>query len=174
MQPVEHFKFCPRCGVARQGEPVIPFRCGACGFLYYFNPTSAANVIITRGDGRVLFITRAKDPEKGKLAFPGGFIDIGERAEDGLRREVREEVGLEIGALEFLCTCQNEYAYRDVCYPVLDLVFTAGIDAGATPQPLDDVAQVDWLEPAEVRPEQLAFPSLRAGLKEFLRRRTLA
>lgn len=169
MSPVDHFKHCPRCGVPRAGEPVIPFHCGTCGFTFYFNPTVAAAVIIVRQDGCVLFITRAKEPAKGKLAFPGGFIDIGERAEDGLRREAREEVGLEIGALEFLCSRPNEYVYKEIAYPVLDLLFTAPVSGEAEAQPLDGVSRVDWLEAAAVAPEELAFPSLRAGLAEFLR-----
>lgn len=153
----------------RAGEPVIPFHCGTCGFTFYFNPTVAAAVIIVRQDGCVLFITRAKEPAKGKLAFPGGFIDIGERAEDGLRREAREEVGLEIGALKFLCSRPNEYVYKEIAYPVLDLLFTAPVSGEAEAQPLDGVSRVDWLEAAAVAPEALAFPSLRAGLAEFLR-----
>ena len=169
MSPVDHFKHCPRCGVPRAGEPVIPFHCGTCGFTFYFNPTVAAAVIIVRQDGCVLFITRAKEPAKGKLAFPGGFIDIGERAEDGLRREAREEVGLEIGALKFLCSRPNEYVYKEIAYPVLDLLFTAPVSGEAEAQPLDGVSRVDWLEAAAVAPEALAFPSLRAGLAEFLR-----
>jgi ADP-ribose pyrophosphatase YjhB (NUDIX family) len=171
MQPVEHFVFCPRCAAPREGGPVTPFRCGACGFVFYFNPTVAAAVIITRPDGRVLFITRAKEPARGKLAFPGGFMDIGERAEDGLRREVREEVGIEIGELDFLCSHQNQYLYETVTYPVLDLLFTAPVTAGQQARALDAVAKVDWLRPEEVGPDLLAFDSLRAGWQEFLRRR---
>jgi ADP-ribose pyrophosphatase YjhB (NUDIX family) len=174
MTPVEHFKHCPRCGAPRSGEPAIPFRCPACGFAYYFNPTVAAAVILTRPDGRVLFITRAKEPARGKLAFPGGFIDIDERAEDGLRREVREEVGLEAGPLEFLCSEQNEYPYQGVRYPVLDLIFAAPVSGSAEARSLDGVAHVEWLEPGDVPLEELAFPSLRAGLQAFLRRRASA
>ncbi len=171
MQPVEHFGFCPRCAAPRQAGPVIPFHCGGCGFVFYFNPTAAAAVILTRPDGRGLFITRAKEPARGKLAFPGGFIDIGESAEDGLRREVREEVGIEIGELEFLCSHQNQYLYATVSYPVLDFLFAAPIADGQEARALDEVSRVQWLKPEEVAPELLAFDSLRAGLREFLKRR---
>lgn len=173
VQPVYHFLYCPKCGARREGEPVIPFHCRPCGFVYYFNPTVAAAVIITRPDGTALFITRAKEPAKGRLAFPGGFIDIGERAEDGLRREVREEVGLEIGPLDFLCSRQNEYFYKDVNYPVLDLLFTAPVATDSKARPLDGVAAVTWLQPETVPLDELAFPSLRAGLEELLRRNSV-
>lgn len=171
MKPVEHFKHCPRCGVPRAGEAVAPFICAACGFVFYFNPTVAAAVIIERADGGVLFITRAKEPAKGKLAFPGGFIDFGERVEDGLRREVREEVGLEIGGLNFLCSLPNDYLYREVAYPVVDLIFTSCCADDQSAAALDGVARCDWLEPRSVTLADLAFPSLRAGLADFLRRK---
>jgi ADP-ribose pyrophosphatase YjhB (NUDIX family) len=67
-------------------------------------------------------------PAKGKLAVPGGFIDIGETAEDGLRREIREEVNLAPGELRYLCTQVNDYVYRDINYPVLDLYFVGRVN----------------------------------------------
>jgi len=171
MRPVEHFKYCPRCGSGLPRDAANPLRCGTCHFLFYFNSTVAAAVILTRADGRVLCITRAKEPALGKLAFPGGFIDIGETAEAGLRREVREEVGLEIGPLEFLCSHPNEYLYQEVSYPVLDLLFTANTDDDGRTVALDGVAAFQWLDADAVRIEDLAFPSLRAGMLAFQRRR---
>ena len=99
--PWQIFRFCPRCGVAR-AEPtgeVAPFRCEACGFLYFFNPAVAVAALILRDDGKALFIRRAKEPAKGRLALVGGFVDVGESAEHALRREVREEVQLELDQL---------------------------------------------------------------------------
>jgi NAD+ diphosphatase len=166
MEPPRHFHFCPRCGQRRaEGEPASPFRCGACAFTYYFSAANATATFIRRDDGRVLFIRRARDPAKGRLAPPGGFVDVGERAEDGARREVREEVGLELAALEFLGSFTNEYHYLDVTYPVLDLFFAAQAVAPGSARSLDDVASLCWLDPLrEVTPAEMAFPSMRAAL----------
>src|SRR6266481_1790133 len=124
MEPYRHFQFCPRCGHA-QTEPQVPkvFRCRACAFQYYFNPAIAVAAFIANAKGHVLFIRRAKDPAEGKLAVPGGFVDIGETAEGALRREVLEEVNLELSSLEFLVSFPNQYHYQDVTYPVVDLFF---------------------------------------------------
>jgi ADP-ribose pyrophosphatase YjhB (NUDIX family) len=146
--------------------PRSPFRCAACGFTLFFNAAIATAVFIRRADGRVLFIRRARDPGKGLLAPPGGFVDIGERAEDAVRREVREEVGLELAAVEFLGSFPNAYLYREVTYPVLDFFFTAVAVRPEAARSLDDVAGLAWLDPgSEVAPEQLAFPSMRQALQ---------
>lgn len=166
--PIDHFRHCPVCGcllAERRGANVI--HCSACGFLYHFNPTVAAGAILVRPDGVALFIRRAKDPCKGKLALPGGFIEIGETAETSLRREVLEEVGLEFGALAYLCSQVNSYDYCSVTYPVLDLFFSAWLEASAEPQALEDVAEICWIHPRRVDPDQIAFPSVREAVRVF-------
>jgi len=171
MSPVTLFKHCPSCGQPRAGASVIPFTCGGCGFVFYFNPTVAAAAIISRGDGKVLFITRAKEPAKGKLAFPGGFIDIGETVEAALRRETLEEVNLEIRDIQLLCSHPNEYEYKGVTYPVLDFLFSARAEAVDHVKALDGVAEFSWRDPNEVELDKLAFPSLREGLRVYLEQR---
>ena len=47
-------------------DEVAPFRCEACGFLYFFNPAVAVAALILRDDGKALFIRRAKEPAKGR------------------------------------------------------------------------------------------------------------
>lgn len=166
MRPSELFRFCPRCAAPRVPENIgqIPLRCVACGFTFFFNPTVASAAWIFGSEGRVLLIRRAKEPAAGKFGIPGGFIDIGETAEEGLRREVREEVGLEIKDIRFLMSCPNMYLYREVTYPVVDLVFTADAINPENAKPLDAVAGIEWKLLAEVDPEELAFPSMRASL----------
>ncbi len=165
MSPPEFFRHCPRCGAA--AGPVSPapnpFHCGACGFRYFFNPTVAVAVFARREDGRTLLIRRARDPGKGRLAPPGGFIDVGETAETAAIRELREEVGLEIGDLGFLCSEPNQYTYEGVTYPVLDFFFTARC-AGTEIPAIDEVAAAEWFDPQEIEPGALAFPSMQCAL----------
>ena len=166
MRPAEHFRYCPRCGVIRADmSPTTPMRCTNCKLTYYFNPTVTAAAFVFDDRDRVLFIRRAKDPAAGMLGVPGGFIDIGETAEEGLRREVREEVGLEIDGVQYLGSCTNEYYYQEVTYPVVDLIFSARAIRPELALPLDAVAGLEWRKVQDVQQEELAFPSLKMGLQ---------
>ena len=170
MQPSLIFRFCPRCGVERSMPTSSePFRCAPCAFLFFFNPAVAAAAILLGPDGRALFIRRAKEPSKGMLGMAGGFIDIGETAEQALRREVREEVNLELESLRFLCSQPNSYAYQEVTYPVLDLFFVATTLKPAEAAALDAVESFCWLDPHAVDPAELAFPSMREAMRVFQR-----
>lgn len=173
MRPLELFEWCPRCGASRPADNrnQSPLRCDRCGLVFFFNPTVAAGAFVADPAGRVLLIRRAKEPSAGKLGVPGGFIDLGESAEDGLRREVREEVGLEIDRLRFLVSFPNAYLYRDVTYPVVDLYFTAAAVNPEAAKPLDGVAGIEWWRPDEVPPGELAFDSVRVALAALLRER---
>jgi ADP-ribose pyrophosphatase YjhB (NUDIX family) len=170
MFPSELFEYCPRCGQRRTpGTPRQPFHCDGCQLHFYFNAALAVAAILLGPDGRILFIRRAKEPAKGKLAVPGGFVDLGETAEAALRREIKEEVNLEVGPLRFLCSAPNEYHYRGVTYPVLDLAFVTRAAALDTIAALDGVESYVWLKPDEVDLPAIAFPSNRKALEEYFR-----
>lgn len=172
MSPASFYHHCPKCGT-RQSAPSTgnTFTCPACKFRLFFNPASAVGVFITRPDGHMLFIVRAQDPGRGKLAPPGGFIDLGETAEAAVCRETREEVGLELEELCFLCSHPNSYLYAEVTYPVLDLFFTARVATTAEAKALEDVTAVRWCDPKEVAAESLAFPSMQFAFRTWRNRK---
>lgn len=60
---------------------------------------TGASIIVEDTQGRILMQQRADD---GTWSYPGGRIEIDETVEDGARREVREECGLEVGELRLL------------------------------------------------------------------------
>lgn len=166
--PIQLFRHCPACGTSlSSSDRATLLQCKSCGFLYHFNPTVAAGVFLVQPRGQVLFIRRAKDPARGKLALPGGFIEIGETAEESLRREILEEVGLEVDSLNYLCSQLNDYFYGGVTYPVLDLFFFSHVGLDSTPVALEDVQSLHWLTPSSVKPDEVAFPSIRKALQVY-------
>ena len=68
---------------------------------YPSRPVVGVGAIITDGD-RVLLVRRGREPSKGLWSIPGGMLELGESLVEGIRREVREEVGLEVRVLEIV------------------------------------------------------------------------
>jgi NADH pyrophosphatase NudC (nudix superfamily) len=172
LEAKELFCFCPRCGTRQacaEGGGSNPFRCAACGFTYYFNTSSAVAVLIEDGEGRVLFIRRGREPAKGKLAMAGGFTDPGETGEEATRREIREELGLELGELSYVGSWPNVYHAGGFVVHVLDVFYRARLASTEMTLDADEVSGAEWLDPDRVDPDEIAFPSMRAALASYCR-----
>jgi ADP-ribose pyrophosphatase YjhB (NUDIX family) len=171
MDVIRHFAYCPRCGESApaggHASAAGPFHCVACGFMLFFNSASAVAAVICREDGRALFIRRAKDPGKGRLGMPGGFVDPGESAEHALLREVREEVGLDLRDVRYLSSHANQYLYAGVTYQTLDLFHTGRVDQPDRADALDAVESIEWIDPHTVALEEIAFESMREALRIY-------
>lgn len=116
----------------------------------------------------MLWLQRAKDPGKGRLGLAGGFVDVGETAEQALARELDEEVGLTIRTWRFVCSVPNDYEYAEVRYPVCDLFFEVQVQASEVVRAEEgEVAGWRWLLPEEVDPGQIAFNSVRAAFQQW-------
>ena len=101
--PLSQFKYCPKCGSAHfEVHNEKSKQCADCGFVYYFNPSSATVALILNERDELLVCRRAKEPAKGTLDLPGGFIDMTETSEEGVAREVREETGMKVAKAEYL------------------------------------------------------------------------
>lgn len=89
------FNVCPMCaGKKIKNLDNRKWICEDCGFDLYCNVAAAVGVIIYDDENNVLFEVRAKEPQKGKIAIPGGFVDFDETAENAVIRECKEELGL--------------------------------------------------------------------------------
>lgn len=161
------FRFCPHCGAPSGTTTERTFDCSTCGFHLHFNATVSASALVVRPDGAMLFIRRARQPALGKLAVPGGFIDPYETAEEALRRELFEEVGLALTDVRFLSSHPNGYHYKGLIYPVCDLFFVTQTTETALTLAAEEATEALWLDPHTLDLEALAFPSMRAALKEY-------
>jgi len=146
--------------------------CAACGFHFHFNPAVAAGLIVEDGAGRVLLLRRSLDPARGSFGFPGGFVDAGEALEAAIAREALEETGLEVEEVALLGGWPNLYEWRGVEYPVLDLFFTGRARRGAVASARHEVDEVLWVQPEDVDPATLAFPTTRTAFARYRERRT--
>ena len=170
--PLDIFGYCPRCG--KEGFAVNDFkskRCSGCGFILYFNAIAAAVAVIVNSNGELLVSRRAKEPAKGTLDLPGGFIDSFETGEEGIAREVYEECGLKVTETRYLFSLPNTYIYSGFEEHTLDLFYLCRTEEG-TPTAADDVEELLWIPVEEIDPEQFGLQSIRKGitiLKEKIR-----
>ena len=75
--PLAQFLYCPECGSSHfEVNNEKSKKCADCGFVYYFNPSAATVALILNEKNELLVCRRAKEPAKGTLDLPGGFIDM--------------------------------------------------------------------------------------------------
>jgi ADP-ribose pyrophosphatase YjhB (NUDIX family) len=162
------FRFCPACGnplASRILKPEDPPRlvCSGCGFVFYLDPKVAVGTIIRVRDNEIVLVRRAIDPGYGLWVFPGGYIDRGEKLEDGAIREAREECGLDV-ELERLV---NVYSYRGRT-PVV-IVYAARAVGGTLCVGDDESLEVKTFAADMIPWDALAFESTRDALTDYLR-----
>jgi ADP-ribose pyrophosphatase YjhB (NUDIX family) len=163
----ETIRFCPLCGGGLDLRPVGPDRrmemvCGGCEFVFYLNQKVVAATIPLL-EGRILLTRRAIHPAHGKWTFPGGYVDWGETVDAAALRETWEETGLtvELGGLV------GVYSYPRA--PVVIVVYEARVQSG-TLTLCHENDRLEWVTPAEIPWEELAFPSTVTALRDFLTR----
>ena len=93
-------RFCPTCGQELRPHPVEnALECSACGQLQFPRIEPCIITLVSRGD-EILLLRNIKDRE-GIYACLAGFVEMGETLEQAVRREVREETGLEIKDIRY-------------------------------------------------------------------------
>lgn len=122
----------------------------------YPHPAVTADCVIFGFDEsnkmKVLLIQRGNDPYKGKWAFPGGFMNIDETAEQCARRELEEETGLKDVAVEQFYTFSD--VNRDPRERILSVAHYAIIRLSDV-KGSDDAAKAQWFSIDEI--PSLAF-----------------
>jgi len=118
--------------------------CDKCG--KWPQPQLAVDAVTIMGD-RILLITRGKQPWKGELAFPGGFVEDGENPEDAVLRELKEETGIDGRVVRIICVKGDPK--RDPRGPVVSLAYL--IDGKGEPMAGDDAEAAAWYPITEVK-----------------------
>ncbi|MBQ9672116.1 MAG: NUDIX domain-containing protein [Prevotella sp.] len=175
MHPLDKFGYCPVCGSRHFEENNFKSKkCRDCGFTYYANPCSATVAFIMNERGQLLVATRAKEPAKGTLDLVGGFVDMGETAEEGLLREIQEETGMSVDNYQYLFSIPNLYEYSGMTIHTLDMFFLVRVPDNVQPKADDDVAELRWMALEDVDYRKFGLHSISQGVKKALEKRLLS
>lgn len=144
-------------------------------FCYkYPRPAVTTDCVIFGTEGcqvKVLLIERGNEPYKGRWAFPGGFLNMDETAEEGALRELREETGYEAARVEQFYTFSR--VGRDPRGRTISVGFYAVVPLREV-RGGDDAARARWFTLDEIPP--LAFDHdemLRRAVETVRRERLL-
>ncbi len=169
IHPLAKFLFCPCCGSAHfEVNDFKSKRCTDCGFTFYHNAAAATVAVILNSRNELLVTRRAFNPAAGTLDLPGGFVDAGETAEEGIVREVEEETGGKAVVEKFLFSLPNEYVYSDFIVHTTDLFFLCQLLDETALIAHDDAAALFWIPLADIRPSNFGLASIAAGVQKLL------
>jgi ADP-ribose pyrophosphatase YjhB (NUDIX family) len=161
------FRFCPVCGgdlhrsVVKEGEKAR-LACTRCGYIYYLDPKVVACTLVEI-DGGILLLKRAIQPGRGKWVAPGGFVDRGETVEAAAVRETKEECRIDVR----LTRLAGVYSYPGetsviIFYEASPVSRHFGVG--------DETSDVRVFLPDEIPWRDLAFPSTRQALENYIGR----
>ncbi|WP_027585561.1 NUDIX hydrolase [Prolixibacter bellariivorans] len=161
---------CPRCGSShfKAREEGISFSCEGCGFVYFVNNSAAVACLIFNSNGKLMLSRRAIEPNFGMLDLPGGFVEVMETAEDAVRREIREELGISVTSLRYLTSFPNEYVFSGYSVFTLDLAFVCEVDNLKAAQPKDDISAVEFYDIKAVPFHELCSDSMRNIIEFYI------
>ena len=133
--------------------------CGTCGFVHYQNPKIVVGSVVAH-ERKILLCRRAIEPRSGYWTIPAGYMELGETAEEGARREAREEACADI-VIDAVLAVYTIRRIAQVQIMHLAHLGTPHIEPG--PESLE-VGLFDW---ADIPWDDLAFPSVHWVLNHY-------
>jgi len=168
---IDHFRFCPECKnmLRHIGEGLID--CPSCGFHFYLKPSLTTALILENSKGEIFLSKRKNPPKKNYWDLPGGFINLKENAEECLRREIKEELGIDLGQIDYFGSYWSYYPYKKINYQTLCLVFFSPYNNQKMTLK-DDVKDGRFFPKKEIKLNELSFDDIRFALSDFLKRQS--
>ena len=121
---------------------------------YPAHPLVGVGALVHDGEGRVLLIKRRFEPNKGRWSLPGGLLETGETLVYAGKREVREELGVEIDVEELFQVSEEiiKDAEGKTRFHFVLVDFLAKVSPnGATITLNDESDSFNWFEPEQVK-----------------------
>jgi NAD+ diphosphatase len=152
------YNFCPKCATKLtvvKIEDIKRQKCPSCDFVHWDSPIPVVAAIIEHG-GKVILTRNKGWPEKW-VGIVAGFLEKGETPEQGVLREVKEELGLDGKIVSFV----GHYAFR----LRNQIIFAYHIQADGKIVLGDELESIQAVPPEEVRPWDIGTgPALKDWL----------
>lgn len=133
--------------------------CAACGFIDYRNPRIVVGSVAARED-KILLCRRAIDPRRGFWTLPAGYLELGETAEEGARREAYEEARARLDLDRLLAV------YSVPRISQVQLMFRGRLKSGDI-APGPESAEVALFAWDELPWADIAFPTVGWALRHY-------
>ena len=157
--------YCRRCGESLTQQGGGAATCPN-GHSSYPNPAPCVGLYLFDTDENLLLGVRGQEPMKGMLDAFGGFVDGTETIEEALRREIKEELGLEPTEYTspiYLTSASSGYDFQGETRTVLSSLFYAYLLPGATPRAADDVAAIHSAKLQDISVDAIGNQDIRVG-----------
>lgn len=135
--------------------------CTRCGFVDYRNPRIVVGSVATDDQGRLLLCKRAIEPRKGWWTLPAGYMELGESAEVGARREAREEAGAILELDRLLAVYSIERIGQ------VQLMYRARLTNPDTIAPGPESEELKLVSFEDIPWPELAFPTVAWALRHW-------
>ena len=114
-----------------------------------------AIALLKNDKDEILMMLRNKEPAKGYWAIPGGKVELYERLEDTIKREMKEDLGVEVEVTKFLCNIQdiNQETEQHWIMPVYEAKVVEGIVENKEP---DKHLDLQWFSIDQI-PQNISF-----------------
>ncbi len=157
--------FCPACGKAVV-ERVLeedhrPRLVCPDGHVTWRNPRLVVGTLPVR-EGRVYLARRGIEPGLGLWSYPGGFLEVGESAQEGARRETEEETLLRVEVGPLIGAYSRPHA------AVVTLIYEAQV-VGGEALPGVETTEVRDFAVDEIPWHELAFSTAESALRDWVR-----
>jgi ADP-ribose pyrophosphatase YjhB (NUDIX family) len=168
-------RFCPVCASRLELRSLGDYAdahhpvCVECGFTLWQNPKPVVDALVLRDRGDqvdLLLGRRTSEPARGQWDTPGGFVDIGDRLEEVVRRECQREFGVDVEVGEMIGAFDDDFQGTQVVTIVYMCRYVSG-----QPQPLGPpVSDVRWFPLDELPP--IAVPVIEQAIERLRNLRT--
>ncbi|MEO0895023.1 MAG: NUDIX hydrolase [Bacteroidota bacterium] len=159
--------YCSNCGskdlafVIPEGDNRPRYVCGNCQTIHYSNPNMVVGCLPVYED-KILLCKRAIEPRRGYWNLPAGYLENKETVEEGAKREVMEEAGIDVEIVRLHCIYSIPRISQVYCFFLANMK-SPEWEIG------EETLEAGLYTAEEIPYDEIAFPSSIYAIKKYLK-----